>query len=87
MPGLLHEKIDTESVVGLIAPAAHLTLTGDQDTWLAGQRSRTINAFQEHLYRLYGKEGNFRGILYPGVGHEYTPAMWDETLRWLKRHL
>jgi hypothetical protein len=45
------------------------------------------NDFQEHLYQLYGKEENFRGILYPGVKHEYTPAMWDETLRWLKRHL
>lgn len=48
---------------------------------------RTINGFQEHLYRLYGKDENFRGILYPGVGHEYTPAMWDETLRWLKKQL
>ncbi len=87
VPGLLHEKIDMESVVGLIAPRAHLTLTGDQDTGSPASGVRTINGFQEHLYRLYGKEENFRGILYPGVGHEYTPAMWDETLRWLKKHL
>jgi dienelactone hydrolase len=87
VPGLLHEKIDMESVVGLIAPRAHLTLTGEKDTGSPASGVRTINGFQEHLYRLYGKEENFRGILYPGVGHEYTPAMWDETLRWLKKHL
>jgi dienelactone hydrolase len=87
VPGLLHEKIDMESIVGLIAPRAHLTLTGDRDAGSPASGVRTINGFQEHLYRLYGKEENFRGILYPGVHHEYTPAMWDETLRWLKKHL
>ena len=87
VPGLLYEKLDMESVVGLIAPRAHLTLTGDQDTGSPASGVRTVNGFQEHLYRLYGKEENFRGILYSGVGHEYTPAMWDETLRWLKKHL
>ena len=50
-------------------------------------RFRIINAFQEHLYKCYDKEDNFRGILYPGVGHTYTPQMWRETLRWLKKHL
>ena len=30
------------------------------------------------------KEENFRGILYPGLGHAYSPAMWEETMRWLK---
>ena len=87
VPGMLKERIDTESVVGLIAPRAHLTLTGDEDTGTPADGVRTINAFQEHLYRLYGKEEYFRGVLYPGVGHVYTPAMWDETLQWLKKHL
>ena len=87
VPGLLHEKIDMESVIGLIAPRAHLTLTGDRDAGSPASGVRTINGFQEHLYRLYGKDENFRGILYPGVRHEYTPAMWDETLRWLKKQL
>jgi hypothetical protein len=25
--------------------------------------------------------------LYKGVGHEYTPEMWQETLSWLKKYL
>ena len=87
VPGMLHEKIDTESVVGLIAPRTHLTLTGEKDLGSPASGVRTINAFQDRLYNLYGKEGNFRGVLYPDVGHEYTPAMWDETLRWLKKYL
>ncbi len=87
VPGLLHEKIDMESVVGLIAPRPLLTLTGDQDSGSPASGVRTINGFQADLFRLYGKQENFRGILYPGVGHEYTPAMWDETLRWLRKHL
>lgn len=87
VPGLLQEKIDMESVVGLIAPRALLTLAGDQDAGSPASGVRTINSFQENLYRLYDKAENFRGLLYPGVGHEYTPAMWDETLRWLRKHL
>ena len=86
-PGMLKEKIDTESIVGLIAPRAHLALSGDRDTGSPVSGVHTISRFQEHLYRLYGKEENFRGILYPGVGHEYTPAMWEETIEWLKKHL
>ncbi len=87
VPNMLKEKIDAESVVGLIAPRAHLTLTGDQDAGSPADGVRTINAFQGHLYRLYGKEDHFRGVVYPTVGHLYTPEMWEETLRWLKSHL
>jgi len=87
VPNMLKEHIDTESVMGLIAPRPHLTLTGDQDEGSPADGVRIINAFQEHLYKCYGKEDNFRGILYPGVGHTYTPQMWDEMLRWLKKHL
>ena len=48
---------------------------------------RIINAFQEDLYKCYGKPQNFRGVLYPGVGHDYTNEMWEETINWLKKHL
>ncbi len=87
VPNMLKERIDTESVVGLIAPRAHLTLTGDKDAGSPADGVRIINAFEEYLYKLYGKAENFRGVLYEGAGHEYTPEMWEETLRWLKKHL
>ena len=87
VPNMLAEKIDAESVVGLIAPRPLLTLTGDRDAGSPADGVQFINAFQEHLYKLYGKAENFRGVLYPGVGHKYTPEMWEETLKWLEKHL
>ena len=85
VPGMLKERIDTETVCGLIAPRAHLTLSGADDGGSPAGGVRTINAFQERLYKLYGKDDRFRGVLYEGIGHAYTKAMWDETMVWLKR--
>ena len=87
VPNMLKEHIDTESVIGLIAPRPHLTLTGDKDGGSPADGVKIINAFQKHLYKCYDKKQNFHGILYPGVGHTYTPEMWEVTLRWLKKHL
>ena len=87
VPNMLKEQIDTESVVGLIAPRAHLTLTGDADAGSPADGVRIINAFQRRLYELYGEGENFRGVIYPGVGHSYTREMWRETISWLDSHL
>ncbi len=87
VPNLLKEGIDAESVVGLIAPRPLLTLTGDRDEGSPVDGVQIINAFQEHLYACYGQPENFRGLLYPGVGHDYTRQMWQETLAWLEKHL
>jgi len=87
VPGILKEQIDMESVIGLIAPRPHLTLTGDQDRGSPAGGVRTINTFQERLYHLYDQEENFRGVLYPDVGHDYTDEMWKETIAWLKKNL
>jgi dienelactone hydrolase len=87
VPNLLRQGIDTESVVGLIAPRAHLTLTGDQDGGSPADGVQIINSFAQGLYKLYGKDDSFRGVLYPSVGHAYTRPMWHETLAWLSRHL
>jgi dienelactone hydrolase len=87
VPDMLKEKIDSESVVGLIAPRPHLTLTGDKDETSPADGVQIINDFQRHLYKLYEKEENFRGVIYPGVVHSYTPEMWQETILWLKKHL
>ena len=87
VPNMLAEKIDAESVVALISPRPLLTLTGDKDAGSPADGVRIINAFEKYLYRLYGEPENFRGLLYEGIGHEYTPEMWEETLKWLKKHL
>ncbi len=87
VPGVLREGIDMEAVIGLIAPRPHLTLTGDQDAGSPADGVRAINSFQRKLYRLCGKPGNFRGVLFRGVGHVFTPRMWREAEAWLRKHL
>ncbi len=87
VPGMLKHGIDTETVVGLIAPRPHLTLTGDQDAGSPVAGVKIINEFAEGLYDLYGRKGDFRGVLYEGVEHAYTLDMWEETLAWLEKHL
>ncbi|OHB75462.1 MAG: hypothetical protein A2Z25_06890 [Planctomycetes bacterium RBG_16_55_9] len=87
VPNMLKEKIDAESVIGLIAPRPHLTLTGDKDGGSPADGVRIINAYQENLYKLYGKPENFHGLVYKGIAHQYTPRMWEETLSWLRKHL
>ncbi|MCP5119428.1 MAG: alpha/beta hydrolase [bacterium] len=83
VPGVLRERIDMEQVIGLIAPRPHLTLTGDSDAGSPVSGVRAINRFEGRLYGLYGKGRNYRGVVYRGVGHEYTLRMWEETLAWL----
>ena len=36
------------------------------------------------VYQLYGREGDFQSIVYPGQGHVYTEEMWQKTLRWME---
>lgn len=87
VPGILARGIDAEAVIGCIAPRAHLTLSGDEDAGSPVDGIRIINAFQERLYALYGKEDRFRGVVYARTGHVWSPAMWDETVAWVKRHI
>jgi len=87
VPGMLSRCIDTEAVVGCIAPRAHLTLTGDQDHGSPVDGVRIINGFQESLYGLYGRRENFRGIIYGGTGHVWNMDMWNAAIDWVTRHV
>jgi dipeptidyl aminopeptidase/acylaminoacyl peptidase len=85
VPGLLNH-FDTEAIVALIAPRPVLFQTGDQDAGSPVDGVRAIESAVRPVYRLYGKEGNFQSLIYPGLGHVYTQEMWDKTLSWLERH-
>lgn len=81
VPAVLRH-FDTEAVVSLIAPRPLLTQTGDRDTGSPLSGVEKINSFVRRVYELYGKGERFRGLVYRGVGHEYTAQMWRETLEW-----
>lgn len=87
VPNLLADRVDTESIVGLIAPRPLLTLTGDKDPGSPASGVGIINRFQEDLYALYGKSDHFSGLIYPGVKHAFTRKMWAQTLEFLRHHL
>ena len=86
VPGvLLH--FDAETIVALAAPRALCTLSGAED---AGSPLEGVERINEHVARVYdllGAADAFRGVVYPSVGHTFTPEMWDETLTWLDRWL
>lgn len=86
VPGMLNH-FDTEAVVALIAPRSVLFLTGDKDSGSPVDGIRTIEAKVRPVYQLYGQEQEFQSIIYPGVGHEYLPDMWQRMVAWMDQHL
>jgi len=84
--GLL-KHFDSEGVLALIAPRPFLALTGDLD---AGSPADGIKIIEEKVASVYATLGageKFRSILYPDVGHVYTPEMRTEMLKWFDRWL
>ncbi len=86
VPGML-KHFDTEAVTSLIAPRPFLTLSGADDGGSPAPGVKKINEFCAEVYRLHGKPDAFKGVLYPGVGHVYTPEMWAEMLAWMEKAL
>jgi dienelactone hydrolase len=86
VPGML-KHFDTEAVTSLIAPRPFLTLSGADDSGSPAAGVTAINDFCAQVYRLYGKPESFKGVLYPNVGHVYTPQMWAEMLAWMDQSL
>ena len=86
VPGLLRH-FDIEAVVALCAPRPLLCLNGDQDAGSPPEGIKIVNASVADVYGLLNAPQRFRSIVYPGVGHEWTPEMWAETQDWLARWL
>src|SRR6516164_338886 len=86
VPGVL-AHFDTEAIHALIAPRPHLELSGDEDGGAPADGVMTLEKKLGAVYRLYGKEDNFRSVLYKDTGHEYLPEMKVEMTDWFERHL
>lgn len=86
VPGLLRH-FDTEAVVACVAPRSLLCLNGDQDVGSPISGIRTIERLAAPAWDATGAPGEFRSVVYPGVGHAYTPEMWSEMLGWFRRTL
>ena len=86
VPGMLNH-FDSEAVIALIAPRPVLFQTGDRDAGSPIDGIRVIESAVRPVYRLYGQENAFQSVVYPGLGHVYTPEMWAKTLAWMDEHL
>ncbi|TAE29438.1 MAG: dienelactone hydrolase [Cytophagales bacterium] len=83
----LLQHFDNESVLAAISPRPLLSLSGDQDQNAPFAGVQYINRAVERVYRVMQAPGQFRYVEYPGIKHEYTPVMWQETLRFLEEKL
>ncbi len=88
VPGML-SHFDSEAVIALAAPRPLLFLTGTEDAGSPLAGVEKITQVVSRVYELHGEaaRAGFESVLYPGVGHEYTPEMWAKALRWLERWL
>jgi dienelactone hydrolase/lysophospholipase L1-like esterase len=84
--GLLR-RFDSEGVIALIAPRPLLCLTGELDAGSPADGVRAIERAVGGTYQALGAADRFRSVLYPEVGHEYTPEMRAEMLAWFRRWL
>src|SRR6185295_7608168 len=86
VPGML-KHFDTEAVIACIAPRAFLSLAGADDGGSPVPGIKKIEAASRPAWDLYGKTDDLRSVIYPGVGHLYTPAMWAEMIQWFDKRL
>lgn len=86
VPGVF-AHFDTEAIHALIAPRPHLELSGDQDQGAPLDGVITLEKKLGQVYRLYGKESNFKSIVYEKTGHEYLPEMRAEMVSWFEKTL
>ena len=84
--GLL-KHFDTEGVLSLIAPRPFLALTGDLDAGSPADGIRVLEKIVGGTYQALGAADRFRSVLYPNVGHAYTPEMRTEMLTWFNKWL
>jgi dienelactone hydrolase len=84
--GLL-KHFDSEGVLALIAPRPFLALTGDLDAGSPADGVRALERAVGVTYTALGAGDRFRSVLYPAVGHAYTPEMRGEMLAWFGRWL
>ncbi len=86
VPGML-SHFDTEAVIASIAPRPFLSLAGAEDTGSPPVGIRKIEESARPAWQLYDRANAFRSVIYPQVGHVYTPEMWREMLRWFADRL
>lgn len=85
VPGALVAGIDMEHLTSLVAPRAQIILIGDSDPLSPVSGVRTVEDFTHQIYALSQVPDRFQMVVYEGVGHAYTPAMFAAVMDGLRR--
>jgi dienelactone hydrolase len=86
IPGI-HHYGDTPDIAALIAPRPLLLNFGELDRGSPIDEVRTGIETIARAYAAAGSPEAFNSFIEPGAGHVLSPAMWDRTRTWFKRHL
>ena len=88
VPGLL-KHFDTEAILALAAPRPMLFMTGDQDAGSPIDGVKKLGSLVQPIYNLHGNGAakKFESVIYPGLGHVYTPEMWTRMEAWFEKWL
>lgn len=87
LPGFLKSGLDMEILTALVAPRAQMILIGDSDPLSPIEGVRKIVDYTRGVYALHGAGDRFAPVLYPGLGHAFTPEMFAALLGWLQANL
>ncbi len=83
----IHAHGDTPDIAALIAPRPLLLNLGELDAGSPIAEVRTGVETIAAAYRAAGRPEAFSAFIEPGVGHVLSPAMWEQTRAWFRRHL
>ena len=88
VPGLL-KYFDTEAILALSAPRPVLFMTGDQDAGSPIAGVEKLGTIVQQIYALHGTQTTapFESVIYPGLGHVYSPEMWTRMEKWFEKWL
>lgn len=86
IPGI-YPHGDTPDIAALIAPRALLLNFGETDSGSPIEEVRTGIETIRRAYDSLHAGDMFESFIEPDTGHVLSPAMWDKTLSWFRRHL
>jgi hypothetical protein len=82
-PGVLKTDLDMEHLVALVAPRPQAILSGDADPLSPFAGIEKVLEYAQQVYQLYDAGSELQTLIEKGVGHDYTPAMFDFMLKTL----
>jgi dienelactone hydrolase len=87
VPNMLNIGFDMEVIAAMTAPRTQSILIGDSDRLSPLSGIRTVARYARAVYLLYGAEQRLESVVYQGIGHEFTAAMFADLMAALRRGL